>query len=119
MKLSSPQDIKAKRDKEKEVLSLMIEIYCKGNKHNGGNICKSCQRLMDYSNKRVDLCPFMETKTFCQSCQVHCFEETMRAKIKEVMKYSGPRMIFYHPLITLKHGIDMWKSRIKKNGQIK
>jgi hypothetical protein len=30
----------------------------------------------------------------------------MRQKIKEVMRYAGPRMLFKHPYLTLMHGID-------------
>jgi hypothetical protein len=31
-----------------------------------------------------------------------------RQKIKEVMRFAGPRMIWYHPIWTLKH---LWRER--------
>ena len=37
----------------------------------------------------------METKTFCSNCKVHCYKPEMRKKIRAVMRFSGPRMIFY------------------------
>ncbi len=27
----------------------------------------------------------------------------MRQKMRQVMRYAGPRMLFYHPLIALRH----------------
>jgi len=35
----------------------------------------------------------------------------MRKKIKEVMRYSGTRMLLYHPIIVIRHGIESYKER--------
>ncbi len=93
-----------KRDlvKEKDIFKLMVDIYCKGHKH-GKITCKDCQSIIDYGMKRIDNCPFGEEKTFCSQCKVHCFKDEMRIKVKKVMRYSGPRMVFYHPIMALKH----------------
>ena len=54
-------------------------------------LCPECAELnVTYSAKRSDLCPFMETKTFCANCKVHCYKKDMRERIQEVMKFSGP-----------------------------
>lgn len=53
----------------------------------------------------------METKTFCQHCKIHCYNQEMRKKIKEVMRYSGTRMLLYHPIIVIRHGIESYKER--------
>lgn len=45
----------------------------------------------------------METKTFCSNCKVHCYRPEMREKIRVVMRYSGPRMLFCHPILALRH----------------
>ena len=84
----------------------MIDIYCKGNGHSNNGICSECTALKDYAHLRVDKCPFMETKTFCSSCRVHCYKEDMRDMIREVMRYSGPRMLLHHPIITIRHMIE-------------
>ena len=34
-------------------------------------------------------------KDICSACKVHCYSKEMQEKIKEVMKYAGPRMLFY------------------------
>lgn len=97
------KNIEEKRNKEKLLLLKMVEIYCRKNHHSEEGLCTSCQELRDYGYKRVDKCPFMETKTFCANCKVHCYKEDMRKRVKEVMKFSGPRLLLYHPIIVLKH----------------
>ncbi len=103
----------AKKEKEKKTISLMIKLYCKG-KHRQKELCKDCLALENYAHKRIDLCPFMENKSFCSNCKIHCYEEKMRIKIKEVMRYSGPRMLLYDPLMALDHLISSFRER-KKN----
>jgi hypothetical protein len=95
-------DIDKKRNSEKLIVKEMIQIYCK-KKHKTVGLCKSCKELLDYSFERIDKCPLMETKTFCSNCNIHCYDKKMAEKIRKVMKYSGPRIFFYHPLITIKH----------------
>ena len=60
----------------------------------------------EYARSRSDHCPFMETKTFCANCRVHCYKSEMREKIREVMRFSGPRMLFVHPIMAIHHVIS-------------
>ena len=98
-------DVNTKRTREKETLSLMIAIYCR-KKHGSKQLCPACTELDAYAHQRSDKCPFMETKTFCSNCKVHCYKKDMREKIREVMRFSGPRMIFYHPIMAMRHVIE-------------
>ena len=99
----------AKREKEKELVSQMISLYCK-KKHGGRHgLCRDCAELDDYARARSDRCPFMETKTFCSNCKVHCYQPAMRGKIRDVMRFSGPRMIFHHPVTAICHVIETKK----------
>ncbi len=107
------KDVQLKREQEKEVVSLMITLYCHKNHHTKGGLCEECAKLDAYARQRSDLCPFMETKTFCSNCKVHCYKPDMREKIREVMRFSGPRMIFYHPIIAIKHVIATNKEKKK------
>ena len=107
-------DIQAKREKEKKVISYMISLYCR-KKHGGDTLCPECAELDAYSAKRSDLCPFMETKTFCANCKVHCYKKDMRERIQEVMKFSGPRMLFHRPGMAIRHVIETCKEK-KKTG---
>ena len=96
------QDVKTKRAKEKEVVSRMIRLYCR--KHHGAkSLCPDCRNLERYAWERSDKCPFMEQKTFCSNCKAHCYRPEMRDKIRTVMRFSGPRMIFYHPVMAVRH----------------
>ena len=103
-------DVKTKRQREKETVSLMIAIYCR-KKHGCKELCVECAALDAYARQRSDKCPFMETKTFCSNCKVHCYKKDMREKIREVMRYSGPRMIFHHPVMAIRHVIESRKEK--------
>ena len=35
----------------------------------------------------------------------------MREKIREVMRFSGPRMLFYHPTVAIRHIIESVKEK--------
>ena len=111
-------DVKTKREREKETVSLMIRLYCR-KKHGGKELCPACAELDAYARLRSDKCPFMETKTFCSNCKVHCYKKDMREKIREVMRFSGPRMIFHHPIMAVRHVVESKKEkkRMEKNNE--
>lgn len=96
-------DIKEKREKEKEMLGRMVQVYCRGKHKQKKGLCLQCEKLRDYAWMRTDKCPFMETKTFCSACKVHCYAPEMQEKVREVMRYAGPRMLLYHPWTAIKH----------------
>ena len=111
-------DVQTKREREKETVTLMIRLYCR-KKHGGKELCPACAELDAYARLRSDKCPFMETKTFCSNCRVHCYKKDMREKIREVMRFSGPRMIFHHPIMAIRHVIESKKEkkRMEKNNE--
>lgn len=86
--------IQDKRTKEKQLVLQMISIYCRKNHKTTGILCDECSKLYDYAQKHIDNCPFMETKTFCSNCKVHCYKPEMREDIREVMRFSGPRCFY-------------------------
>ena len=100
-----------KREREKVMVSQMIALYCKGNHHTKKELCEDCARLEEYARIRSDKCPFMETKTFCSNCKVHCYQPQMREQIRQVMRYSGPRMLFHHPIMAVSHLIESHKDK--------
>lgn len=95
-------------DREKTTVLLMIELYCKHHHHADTKLCSECQMLSEYAMARLDNCKFAENKPTCANCTVHCYKPQMREKIKEVMRYSGPRMIYRHPIAAIRHLIDGW-----------
>ena len=70
---------------EAETLRNMIGIYCRGHHGSGAELCEECAGLLEYSLKRLLLCPFAEKKTKCGDCRVHCYAPEMREKIRGVM----------------------------------
>lgn len=111
------KDLLTKREREKKTVSEMISLYCKKQHKSKKRLCPECTALNDYARLRSDKCPFMETKTFCSNCKVHCYKPEMREKIREVMRFSGPRMIFTHPVMAIRHVIESKKEkrRLEKN----
>ena len=102
--------VQSKRRREQETVSLMIRLYCRHH-HGGRTLCPDCAALETYARLRSDKCPFMETKTFCSNCRVHCYRSNMREKIRAVMRYSGPRMLLHHPILALRHVIETKKEQ--------
>jgi hypothetical protein len=94
-----------KIENEKATVKAMIEIYCKS-KHDTGVRCEDCNQLIDYALLRTDKCKYKEEKPACKNCKTHCYSPEKRDKIKEVMRFSGPRMIFRHPILALRHLIS-------------
>ncbi|MDO4842342.1 MAG: nitrous oxide-stimulated promoter family protein [Phoenicibacter congonensis] len=107
------KSVKTKREEEKETLELMVRLYCNKNHGTKDVLCDDCSDLLDYALTRVDKCPFMETKTFCSNCKVHCYKPSMREKIRQVMRFSGPRMLFHHPVMAMRHVIETKKEKKK------
>lgn len=104
-------DVQSKREREKKVVSFMIALYCRKKHHTKGRLCAECAALEEYARQRSDHCPFMETKTFCSNCTIHCYKQEMREKIREVMRFSGPRMLFVHPLMAIGHVLEFRKEK--------
>lgn len=107
--------IEKKREREKKMVSQMIQLYCKKQHHSKYGLCPECAALDAYARMRSEKCPFMETKTFCSNCKVHCYKPEMREKIREVMRFSGPRMLFHHPIAAIRHVVESKKEKKKLN----
>mgnify|MGYP001026751939 FL=1 len=100
-----------KREKEAQTVACMIEIYCRGHHGKGKQLCPECKELLDYANYRLSKCPHGDNKPFCSNCKIHCYKPDMKEKIRLVMRYSGPRMIFHHPIIAVRHLIQMRREK--------
>ena len=111
-------DTQTKREREKRMVSQMIALYCRKRHHTRGDLCPQCAALDAYAKMRADKCPFMETKTFCSNCRIHCYKPDMRANIREVMRFAGPRMILHHPVAAIRHVVETKKEQ-RRLGRIK
>ena len=92
-------------NQERDTLQAMIKLYCRGT-HKSDQLCEECSELWDYAEERLEKCPFGVEKPTCQNCTVHCYKPEMRQRVKEVMRYAGPRMIWHHPVMAIRHLIN-------------
>lgn len=90
-------------EEEKKTVKQMMEIYCHGHKHTKDGLCEECTELLEYAFVRLDHCKFGEKKTTCKKCPIHCYKPVMKEKMREAMRYAGPRMMWHHPISAIKH----------------
>ena len=80
-------------DKQLQMLTRFIEVFCrKTHRTDGQQLCDRCAELRAYAVDRLARCP-MDPKPKCKDCTVHCYDESHRARIKEVMKFSGMHFV--------------------------
>ncbi len=91
-----------KREQEMRTVYEMIHLYCR-KKHHSKTLCRACDALYTYAKERIEKCPRMESKTFCSQCEIHCYKPEMRQEIRKVMRFSGPRMLYVHPIMAIRH----------------
>ena len=87
-----------------------MEIYCRDHHKHDSALCEECQGLLDYAGLRLDRCRFGTEKPTCAKCPVHCYQKNRREQVRVVMRYAGPRMLWEHPLLSLRHWLDGLRS---------
>jgi len=106
-----PADPEKAVRRDVEVLSGMVNIYCsqkhegreKKLLHAGGKVgrnvnslsvqlCEECGRLLLYAVGKRIICPH-DPKPSCKNCPSHCYSDSNRDKIRDVMRFSGMVMI--------------------------
>lgn len=126
---TNPRDtpeLARKRAEEAGMVSEMIALWCRAH-HAGASrgahpvivsvsgrdiaLCPACSELQGYALSRISHCPHMGTKTFCSVCPTHCYKPSMREEIREVMRWSGPRMLFHRPILAMRHAMVTMKAK--------
>ena len=87
---------------EIKTVDIMIGIYCRHH-HGKETLCSSCQELSSYARQRTLKCQFGEDKPTCGKCRTHCYKPQMKVEIRKVMQFSGPIMVYSHPILALRH----------------
>ncbi len=99
--------------REERTIAVMVGMYCRD--HHGvsaaaraaaDTLCADCAELLAYASRRLDACRFGADKPTCAKCPVHCYAPAMRERVREVMRYSGPRMLGRHPVLGVAHLVD-------------
>ncbi len=97
----------ARRAREFKTIVVMLHMYCRA--HHGPKaapLCDGCIELHDYARRRVERCVFGEAKPTCANCSVHCYKAAMRERVRQVMRWAGPRMIWRRPVLAVWHILD-------------
>lgn len=79
------------------------------------SLCKECFALKQYAYNKINKCLFLQTKSFCSCCTLHCYNKEMLDKIRNVMRFSGPELIFSHPITVINHLIKSIKTWLGGN----
>jgi hypothetical protein len=90
---------------EEKTVSLMVELYCRKNHGRDGILCSTCKSLLEYALHKLATCPLQPNKPVCSNCKIHCYIPEQRDHIRKVMRFSGPRMMFRHPVIGMNYMI--------------
>lgn len=91
--------------REKLTIRNMITLY---QRHSPNAVTDAAHydALYAYAEKRLDKCVFGEEKPACKQCPVHCYQAVKREEMKAIMRWAGPRMLWRHPVLTVRHLID-------------
>lgn len=109
-------------ERDLRTLALFVKIYCHA--HDGPHaarklfalkgfdlaaiagkpfeLCPECTRLLAHAFIKRTHCPY-DPKPQCKHCPTHCYQKDYRAKIQEVMRFSGKRMVLHGRVDYLYH----------------
>jgi Nitrous oxide-stimulated promoter len=100
-----------KLEGDMQMLARFVQVYCDGHHadaerapfsmqfqsgsevtDNPLTLCPECRKLLTHACVKRSHCP-MHPKPQCKNCPSHCYHPTYRAQIREVMKYSGRKLV--------------------------
>jgi len=85
-------------EREQKIVELMIYMYCKKYHNHRNGLCSECEGLRNYATVQLSKCRYGNSKPTCRGCKTHCYSPIMKEKIIKVMRFSGPKIIFSHPV---------------------
>jgi hypothetical protein len=92
--------------REWQTMIAMVKIYCRDKHQTADGLCAECEQFLDYANTRLERCRFGPEKPTCAKCPVHCYQRERREQVRVIMRYAGPRMMWEHPWMSLRHWLD-------------
>lgn len=87
------------------LIGKFTELWCRGKRHPGAAphalewglgefvLCPDCAAFIDYAAKKRVVCPLETQKPTCKRCKIHCYAPSQRAMVRDIMSWSGRRMI--------------------------
>ncbi len=92
--------------REWKTILAMMKIYCHDEHGVARGLCQECQELFEYARVRLERCRFGAEKPTCANCPVHCYLPKRREQVKVIMRYAGPKMLWKHPILAIRHLLD-------------
>ncbi|SJZ35145.1 Nitrous oxide-stimulated promoter [Trichlorobacter thiogenes] len=105
----------AQQLKDIKIIAKFTEVWCVGQQHSGQQpvaaypelqpltLCPDCAAFLDYAVKKRLNCPLEAEKPTCRRCRIHCYAPQQRALVKQIMAWSGRKMIMRGRLDYLWH----------------
>ena len=110
---------------EVRLVDSMIDLYATAHRYDSSKsdmevieaAVPDIESLKAYTHKQIEQCRYRgkHEKPFCNVCPVHCYKPEMRRQIRAVMRYSGPRILFRHPILSLQHLIGTIRSKKERS----
>ena len=97
---------RARLAREWQTLAAMVEIFCRDRHQPANDLCAECRQFLDYAAARLERCHFGAEKPTCAQCPVHCYQHERREQARSVMRHAGPRMLWRHPVLSVRHWLD-------------
>ncbi|MFA5514929.1 MAG: nitrous oxide-stimulated promoter family protein [Desulfuromonadales bacterium] len=119
MTSTTPAPLTRKESKDLRVLAWFTAVFCRA-RHSGEKLplpanadlatigleryrcCTECREFLAYAIARRRKCP-LDPKPTCKHCHVHCYRPGHREKVKEIMRFSGRRLLLRGRLDLLWH----------------
>ena len=91
--------------KDIRLIGKFTEVWCGGRQHQTRHpfqlpdglgqlrLCSECSGFVEYAINKRQKCPLEVEKPSCKHCRIHCYAEKQRAMVKQIMAWSGRRMI--------------------------
>jgi len=107
---SGSNEVRRSVQTEMRTIEVMVRIYCRS--RHGRDLCEECGNILTHCFARIEKCVFGPDKPVCNICTVHCYSTKMREKVKTIMRFSGPKMIYRHPYLTIVHLVKKKRKKL-------
>jgi hypothetical protein len=117
--------------KDLRMLATFVSMYCRGNRHENREpltlkgidtselsdkllfLCPACSKLLHHGVVKRSHCR-QDPKPNCSDCTTPCYDKAYRARIREVMRYSGWRLLLRGRIDFLWHLLSARRRKMKK-----
>ena len=100
------ETISRQQKKDIRLIGKFVQLYCAGH-HRAAqcspvtlpmglgerSLCPECASFLEYAVSKRLKCPLEAEKPTCKQCRIHCYDRLRREKVREIMSYSGRRLM--------------------------